>query len=150
MAALRLKKLTLIFSKNKETTDESCSGVAGECDGGLSCDGHVGIIDTMTTCNQGVSQLECKQTTCPSNNISIGPIGQFFTLRWTSATSANGRVWSIMLRSEIGLFICSVKWTCAPMGQFLLGYGHSNEADRQPVCCPGLLASSCYVDVITY
>jgi len=60
MAALRWMKLTLICSKNKETTDESGSGVAGECDGGLSCDGHVGIIDTMTTCNQGVSQLECK------------------------------------------------------------------------------------------
>jgi len=51
MTALRWMKLTSICSKSKETTDESGSGVAGECDGGLSYDGHVGIMDTMTTCN---------------------------------------------------------------------------------------------------
>jgi hypothetical protein len=152
-----MDKLTLICSKNKEMTDESGSEVAGECDGDLSCDGHVGIIDTMTTCNQGVSQLERKQTTGPSNNISVGPLGQFFTLRGSSATSANGRGWSNMLRSEIGLFICPLKWTYAPVdqwasgpvGQFLLGNGDSNEADSQLVCCPGLAVSSCYVDIFT-
>jgi len=136
-------------SKNKETSGENGSGVAGECDGCLSCDGHVGIIDTMTICNQGVSQLECKLTTGPSNNISTGPLGQFVTLRRSSATSASGRGWSIMLRSEIGLFICPVKWTCAPVGQFSLGYGNSNEADGQRVCCPGLVVGSCNVDIIT-
>jgi len=143
-------KLSLICSKNKETLDERDSGVAGECDGCLSCDGHVGIIDTMTTCNQGVSQLQCKMTTGHSNNISTGPLGQFFTVRRSSATSANGREWSIILRSEIALFMCPVKWICAPVGQFSLRYGNSNEADGQPMCCPGLVVCSCYVDIITY
>ena len=113
----RWMELTLIYTKNKETTDERSSGLEADCHGGLSWDGHVGMIDTMTTCNQSVSQLELKQTTGPSD-ISIGPLGQFFTLRRSSATIANRRGWSLMLRSEIGLFICPVEWTCAPVGQW--------------------------------